>query len=273
MSVNYIVKEHISIKEYQDDCIVSSIVDTLVDIGREMLYDRAVIDKLSLTVNGKSYLYNGREITHEFHEIIRVINGVADLELTLAYDGGCYDFPIYESVKEAIEFDPNSADHIFYSLYNKADCEPGGGIISALGKKNGVLYNGVVEPKRYEELQNGEWESADTVIAFEEEISDSFDLETIKLCASELSDMQADIQFNITDTTVLLYVNSIVLNSVEKVKQFIEICNKLNRATDGSCGFIAEFADISGDDARTMIIDINDNGEFFAKVAQTEAVK
>lgn len=273
MSVYYNVKEHLSIRNYQDEFVLSTVVDTLVNIANAMLYDRARINNLSLFVDGKSYSYAGSEIAHDFHEIIRAVsNQITNLEIVLDYSGVCYGFPIVESVTSAFENNTESADHIFYCLYNQADCESGIGVLSAFGKKNGNFYNGVVEPQLSTGLWDGEWESADTVIAFEEDVTDNIDLEQIKLCVTKLSNMNADIQFEINDTVALLYVNYVMLNSKEKIQSFVEICKTLDSATNGTCGFIAEFVDMSGDDVRTMIIDINDNEKVGIKISQIENI-
>ena len=55
MSVYYNVKEHISTNNFQDETITSAIIDTIVSIGREMRYDRAIIRELSLQANGNVF--------------------------------------------------------------------------------------------------------------------------------------------------------------------------------------------------------------------------
>ena len=115
MSVYYTVKEHISIKNSKNDLVISSIIDTIASIGKQMLYDRAEIRQLSLEADGKAYSFVGREITHELHEILRAISNATALELALEYDSVNCDFPLAQCVEEAIEADSSLADDLFYS--------------------------------------------------------------------------------------------------------------------------------------------------------------
>jgi hypothetical protein len=52
------------------------------------------------------------------------------------------------------------------------------------------------------------------------------------------------------------------INTTEKFERFIELCIELGRITNGQCGFMLEFVDASGSDARIMQIDLGDNGEY-----------
>jgi hypothetical protein len=131
MSVYYNVKEHISIKNSKNEYIAFGIIDTIASIGKQMLCDRAEIRQLSLSADGKAYSFAGREITSELHEILRAISHATALELTLEYDSVNCDFPLAECVEEAFEAAPALADEVFYSLYNKADCQSGVGVLAA----------------------------------------------------------------------------------------------------------------------------------------------
>jgi len=268
MSVYYTVKERISIKNSKNEYIAFGIIDTIASIGKQMMCDRAEIRQLSLSADGKAYSFAGHEVTHDLHEILRAISNATALELTLEYDSVNCDFPLAECVEEAFEANPALADEVFYSLYNKADCEPGVGVLVAYGKKNGTIYNGAIVPKACATTPAGNWESADSVVAFEDDITAKTDVDGIKKCAADLTAIGADVQLEVTEKEVSLFVNGITLDSVEKTETFIKTCCALYQATDGDCSFMAEFVDPSADEARVMVIDFDENGEHTVKLAQ-----
>mgnify|MGYP003319182322 CR=1 FL=1 len=64
MSIVYTIKEHISSTFDKTPSIRLGIVNTLISIGSEMLLGRAHVLELSLTSNGKTYTFSGKEINH-----------------------------------------------------------------------------------------------------------------------------------------------------------------------------------------------------------------
>lgn len=268
MSVYYNVKEHISTNNFQDETITSAIIDTLVSIGREMLYDRAIIRDLSLHVDGRNYFFEGKEITPEFHKIIRAIESATTMDLVMSYDSVNCEFSIAEIVSETFKEGPRYANNLFYSQYNKADCNSGVGLLSAYGEKNGKFYCGPVE------LQNslfveGEWYNEDNLITFEGEIKDVLNLEDLKKCVAELSALGADVDFRVDKEEISLFVNNMTIKTSDTFNCFIKFCLELKRVTAGTCGFMLEFVDTSDAEARIMQIDLNDNGGYSVWMAKT----
>lgn len=261
MSVYYNVKEHISTNNFQDETITSAIIDTLVSIGREMLYDRAIIRELSLQANGNEYFFKGSEITPKLHEIIRVINSATTMDLVMSYDSVNCEFPIAEVVSETFKEGPRYANDLFYSLYNKADCNSGVGLLSAYGEKNGKFYCGPVELHN-SLLVEGEWYNEDNLITFEGEIKDVLNLEDLKKCVAELSALGADVDFKVDAEEISLFVNNMTIKAIDTFDCFVKLCLELDRVTDGKCGFMLEFVDISDTDTRVLLIDLDDNGAY-----------
>jgi hypothetical protein len=105
-------------------------------------------------------------------------------------------------------------------------------------------------------------------VAFEDDITAKTDVDGIKKCAADLIAIGADVQHEVTEKEVSLYVNNITLDSVEKTETFIKTCCALYQATDGNCSFMVEFVDLSADAARVMVIDFDENGEHTVKLAQ-----
>lgn len=261
MSVYYNVKEHISTNNFQNETITSAIIDTLVAVGKEMLYDRAIIRELSLQANGNEYFFKGSEITPKFHEIIRVINSATTMDLVMSYDSVNSEFPIAKKVSEIFKKGPYYANNLFYSLYNKADCNAGAGLLFAYGEKNGNFYHGpiILKPSSF---ADGEWYNEDTLVTFEADIDDALNLENLKNCVDDLSAIGADVDLRVGEKDVSLFVNNITIKSTEEFERFVKLCIELDRATDGKCGFMLEFVDTSRTDARVLQIELGDNGTY-----------
>ena len=261
MSVYYNVKEHISTNNFQDETITSAIIDTLVSIGREMLYDRAIIRELSLQANGNEYFFKGSEITPKLHEIIRVITSATTMDLVMSYDSVNSEFPIAKNVSEIFKKGPCYANNLFYSLYNKADCNSGVGLLSAYGEKNGKFYCGTVEPKNSSFVE-GEWYNEDTLIAFESSVKDILNLVELKKCVEELDKLGADIDFRTDSEEISLFVNNMTIKNTDTFDCFVRLCLELDRVTDGKCEFMLEFIDTNDVDARIMQIELGDRGAY-----------
>ena len=271
MSVYYEVKEHIILKNVDSekcDCnnVKYDIIETIAQIGYSMLWNHGVVWNLALNADGTNYSFKGREITPELHGILRAIGDAKDIELVLEYDGYNVDFPMLEGVEDMLNEYPEAAENLFYSMYNKADCSNGAGVLVAYGKKDGVLYSGIVEPKEVSAAEDGEWVSEDTVVVFDDEITEEMDVEKIKKCAAAFADMGADVDYEKDE--ISFYVNYIKLSSVAEVEKFIKIYNELSDATCGRCGYIAEFADKSADEVRIMTIDFNADSTVTIKIAK-----
>jgi hypothetical protein len=201
--------------------------------------------------------FNGKEITPELHEITRAIANASEIDMVIDYDGYNFDFTFMESIRKTLEEMPELTNDVIYSNYNKADCNPGAGCLSAFGAKDVVVYSGSIDSDSIVGHMDGEWVSEDTAVVFNDDVTEDMDIEGIKKCARDFADMGADIDFD--DETLELYVNYITLRSADDIKQFIDIYNALDRATCGKCGYIAEFADKTQADARVLVIEFEDN--------------
>ena len=261
MSVYYNVKEHISTNNFQNETITSAIIDTLVAVGKEMLYDRAIIRELSLQANGNEYFFKGSKITPEFHKIISVISSATTMDLVMSYGSVNCEFPVADNVSAIFRKGPQYANNLFYSLYNEADCNSGAGLLSAYGEKNGKFHFGHIE-LRPGSFVAGEWYNEDTLATFEADLDDDLNLENLKNCVDALSAIGADVDFRVGEKDVSLFVNNITIKTAEEFERFVKLCIELDRATDGKCGFMLEFVDTSRTDARVLQIELGDNGTY-----------
>ena len=258
MSVYYNVKEHISINNFQDEEVISSIIETIESVAQMMLYDRAKINSLSLCANGGRHFFEGREITPKLHEIIRAIGEATTMDLVMSYDSVNCEFPISKVVSKKFRTNSEHVGKLFYSLYNKADCNSGVGLLSAYGEKNGLFYHGPIEPKISSFVER-EWYNEDTLATFEADLDGTFNLESLENCVNGLVAAGADVDFRVGEKEVSLFINNMMIKTTEEFEHFAELCIDLNRITEGKCGFMLEFVDTSGADARITQIDLDDN--------------
>ena len=259
MSVYYYVKEHISTNNFQDEALTSAIIETITSITQMMLYDRAKIGSLSLRANEKNYFFEGLEITPKLHEIIRAIKSATAMDLVMSYDSVNCEFPIAKIVSEMFREGPRYANNLFYSLYNKADCNSGVGLLSAYGEKNGKFYFGTVESQNSSFVE-GEWYNEDTLIAFESSANDILNLVELKKCVEELAKLGADVDFRTDSEEISLFVNNMTIKTMDTFDCFVKLCLELDRITDGTCDFMLEFVDTSDAEARIMQINLDGNG-------------
>lgn len=271
MSVYYEVKEHIILKNVENNRCVGynlkyDIIEAIAQIGYSMIWENCMVWNLTLKADGKEYFFKGKEVTPELHTIVNAISESKDIDLLLEYDGVNVEFPILEGVEDMLNLCPEVAENLFYSLYNKADCENGAGILAAYGKKDGVLYSGVIKPTEVAVAEDGEWISEDTVVIFDNDVTEDMDVEKIKKCVADFVEMGADVDYN--ESEISLYVNYIKLASAKDVEKFIAIYNELSSATCGRCGYIAEFSDRSADEVRIMKIDFNADDTTTIRIAK-----
>lgn len=266
MSVYYNVKEHIFTSNFQDEAITSAIIDTLVAVGKEMLYGRATIGELSLHVNGNEYFFEGEEITPKFHEIVRAIESATTMDLVMSYDSVNCEFPIAEIVSETFKKGPQYANNLFYSLYNNADCNSGAGLLSAYGEKDGKFYCGPVEPKKSSFVE-GAWYNEDSLVAFEGSVADVLNFEDLKKCVEELSALGADVDFRVNKEEISLFVNSMTIKTADTFACFMDLCKDIDRLTNGNSSFMLEFVDTTDADARVMMIELANSGEYVVSLA------
>lgn len=258
MSVYYDVREHVVLKNKAAENLCFDVAENIVQICYRMLWDRAAIWKLELTADGKEYSFKGREITPDLHEIIRAIANASEIDMVIDYDGFNFDFELMESVEKTLKDIPELASDIIYSVYNKADCELGAGYLSAFGSKDVVVYSGSIDSESVVAHLDGEWVSEDTSVVFDADVTEDMDVEAIKTCAHDFADLGVDVDFD--EEKLILYVNYIVLRSVDDIKRFIDIYNALDKATCSKCGYMAEFADKTQAEVRVMKIDFDEQG-------------
>ena len=70
------------------------------------------------------------------------------------------------------------------------------------------------------------------------------------------------------DNSIGFYLNNPRLKSAEEFHKLVRLFTELNDLANGECGYIFEFADLSGADARLVKIDFDENGKIKIKMAE-----
>ena len=267
MSIYYTVKEHFSIKNtagFSD--IIDLIADHFSQIGERLPSKNSFVIEFKLIADNKAYSFNDKEL-------LNTLKKAKSIDYTMHYEYRNDDcdnvgpFEICDFIESKLENDETATENVFFSMYNSADCEPGAGVLCAFGIKNGVLYNGVLQPAPSELPENGAWITPDTCVVFDDALTESMNPEQIKECAEAFSEMgdHTDVDFRNNPNGISLFVNYLELQSKKDFESFIEISKKLLSATDGKAGVSGEFVDLDSEDAKILVIDFEESGSYSVK--------
>lgn len=269
MSVYYDIREHIIINstaEQEESLAVYS--HRLARIGALMLEDCAKFRKLVVITDGKKRDFSGNTMTKKFHDIIRAINRADSVEIIADY--GYHRYGLSAICPEALDFTDHldnlikecgveCLDGLFYSIYNNADCSDDAGAIVAYGKKNGTLFTGTVEGKTVDALPDGVWYSPQTAVVYEEESENAEEIEAI---CREMTKFSSYDVLEAENNEVMFYLNNLELHNNDELVEFIGLCNKLLKATDGEAIADINLADLKNDDGRIAEVTYNDDGSY-----------
>ena len=269
MSIYYDIKEHIIIKNTADQEESLSVYShRLARIGGLMLEDCAEFRKLIVISDGKKREFSGNTITKKFHDIMRAINRADSVEIIADY--GYHRYGLSAICPEALDFTDHldnlikecgveCLDGLFYSIYNNADCSDDAGAIVAYGKKNGTLFTGTVEGKTVDALPDGVWYSPQTAVVYEEESENAEEIEAI---CREMTKFSSYDVLEAENNEFMFYLNNLELHNNDELVEFIGLCNKLLKATDGEAIADINLADLKGDDGRIAEVAYNDDGTY-----------
>ena len=271
MSIYYDVKEHIIIKNTaEQDYSLSVYSHRLARIGALMLEDCAKFIKLVVITDGKKREFSGNTMTKKFHDIMRAISNADSVEIIADY--GYYRYGLSAICPEVLdfadyldstikEFGVEGLDGLFYSIYNNADCSDDAGAIVAYGKKNGTLYTGAVEGKTVDALPDGVWYSPQTAVVYDPMEDGLKNIEEIEPICREMTKFSSYDELEIDEDGILFYLNNLELHNNNELNEFVGLCRKLLKATDGEA-YASELGltDLDSDDGRIITIKINDDG-------------
>ena len=271
MSIYYDIKEHIIIKNTADQEESLSVYShRLARIGGLMLEDCAEFRKLIVISDGKKREFSGNSITKKFHDIMRAINRADSVEIIADYS--YHRYGLSAICPEALDYTDyldgvikecgvEGLNGLFYSIYNNADCSDDAGAIVAYGEKNGTLYIGAVEGKTVDALPEGVWYSPQTAVIYDPMEDGLMNIEEIEPICREMTKFSSYDELEVDEDGILFYLNNLELKNNSELTEFIGLCKKLLKATDGeACASELGLTDLKSDDGRIVTVKINDDG-------------
>ena len=265
MSIYYDIKEHLIIKNTEEHNFSMGVYShRLVRIGALVLEDCARFHKLLVITDGKTSEFSGDTITEEFHNIIRKINSAVSVEIFADY--GYFKYGMSATAPDALDMayhlseqfkedGAESLNGLFYSIYGNADCDNNAGAIIAYGEKDGHLYTGNVENRIIETLPDGVWYSPQTAVVYDEDNVENIE-EIASICEAMTKFGTYD-ELDSYETGISFYLNNLELRNNDELNEFIDLCKKLTKATDGEC-WANEFGLTY--DGRIAYVKINEDG-------------
>ncbi len=271
MSIYYDIKEHLIINNTaEQDYSLSVYSHRLARIGALMLEDNARFTKLVVITDGKKREFSGDTMTKKFHDIMRAINRADSVEIIADYGyhryglsaicPGALDYTDYlDSVIK--ECGVEGLYGLFYSIYNNADCSDDAGAIVAYGEKNGTLYTGKVEGKTVDALPDGVWYSPQTAVIYDPMEDGLKNIEEIEPICREMTKFSSYDELSVDEEGISFYLNNLELKNNSELTEFIDLCRKLLKATNGEA-YASELGltDLNSDDGRIVTVKINDDG-------------
>ena len=293
MSIYYDVKETLSMRKITEKNAFTKELTRmhLAWLGWKLLSDSAYVNKLSLLCGEKKLVFSGEVITSDFHEIIRALDDadsfelIADyrytsvgteLEVALSRYTGlgtkldvamsyCDSFAISSYLEQA---EKDEVQHIFYTMYNSADCGEGAGTLSAYGEKNGRVYNGIVEDRVISEFpQTGNWYAPKETVICEPESTEGLDVNAIAKVIEELSTLSEGDHITVSEAEIAYYMNNFQPKTADDLKKFAYLAGKLKELANGECFTDAELIDLDDPHGRILKFDIQNSEEFTITLA------
>jgi hypothetical protein len=290
MSSYYDIKEHLIVKDRQPSEFITP-KDDIVDImhyqlsllGALMLQEIAYVDELTLNADGKTYAFSGRDVTPEFGELMRALNTARNLELTMHYDFTTYGMNgVSQSAGPRTmmqwfdELKDEEMDGIFYCAWCKVDCNGDAGNLYAYGNHDGTFHRGEITAKSVSAYPVGKWYADTDVVVDMDGLSPEQVQRIIAICRelNQLTEFPEDGQqlsiscipmsygnpIDFSEDGVSYYMNDACLKTPEDIARLLSLYAELSEVTDGGCGCIGEYVDLSTPNARLMHIDHNAEG-------------
>ena len=269
MSVYYDIREHIIIKDTNEHMeLADMFIYRIACLGRSLLLDSGKIIQLTVVTDGEKSEFSGDTLNEKFHSIIRAMRSAESLEIIADY--GYYHYTtdvqgadvldIADFLDERIAEDGEDyLDGVFYSMYNNADCSSDAGAVVAYGKKNGAVYKGTIEKKTVNSLPNGVWYSPQTAVVYEEESENAEEIEAI---CREMTKFSSYDVLEVENNEFMFYLNNLELRNNDELVEFIGLCNKLLKATDGEAIADINLVDLKNDDCRIAEVAYKDDGTY-----------
>ncbi len=275
MSVSFDIKEHLQVRKKDADDIstpLSIMRGQLTALAALMLIDRAEIGELKMTADGVDYSFSGNHPSLKFKKLFSVMADAKDVDLSVRYSYSSSvswqmyqmvgPFPLMEYMNHPDEGEKESLSDVFYSAWYCADgsCP---GELAAYGTRNGKTYSGAVDLEQVSSIPGGEWDELTMPMLIEANNSlDAASDPKLGEVLRDLAGMGHDTDLFYYNNCFNLYLNNLDISSDEKTARLTELTHQLVSLAPEDAGvrICGAFVDLSGDDARMLTIDYNENG-------------
>lgn len=285
MSIHYDFKETIRIedteKSYEVFCVF---VNHLLKLGAEIIDDNVRIHKIKIIADENKKEFSGETITEDYQELVRAVKEATSIEAVLDYDywqkGGftiangkiIWDesADLFDMAEYISKLDNEQRDGLFYSLYNYADCSETSGQLSAYGEKNGKMYNGIVKADTISTLPNGVWYSHPTAIVYD--VEDVENIEEVESICDAMTKFSSYDELSVNGNEISFYLNNLELKNDAELVEFVGLCQKLIKATNGEYYGADELnlTDLASDDGRIVNIKIDADSGYEIYIQTTD---
>lgn len=237
------------------------------------------VQKFHIELDGETVVKTGDELSTMTGDIQRAISGISDakqinIDITYNYTWRLSDdhlaigpFVLVDYLQECDDAVFNSLDYVMYNFSDSSGANTG--LLVAYGKRNNLVFRGIVEPSRTQGLPRfGKWLAPMTVLMIDEaEVPECSSARVRQICAS-LMDMSDSDDFFLEDNRLTYYMNNAFLETGAQLKEFVtcvsDLLSLLHTPTaDSTCalGVNAGFIDISSTGPNILHINIDAKGE------------
>ena len=286
MSVFYEMKEHLVVRSRTEEAIndledvrniaVGNLQTRMAALGALMLLDEACVFDLTLAADEKTYTFSGLAPNQDLKRVMAVMEAAKNLEVVFHYEfvwrafNNLCEMAMPFSMADVFkEFSEKEMGDVFYSLWSKADCAEGEGILTAYGTKDGKYYAGPVEFVEATTLPDGTWNAdTDAVITIEGHVEE----ETVKKVLPIVHRLRnlAEISDDEEPAYREFYLNNLCLKGPEDIQTLLQAYRELCEIPNVQCNLIGEYVDTTGADVQRMYIDLDENGELKITVAKIQ---
>lgn len=279
MSVYYEVKEYLEVQEITEENreILDFTKEHLAWLGWKMLTNSAKVINITFLCGEKKVIFSGDTMNADFHNMIRTLEEKRSFQLTMeyqycwrasdpemSYDHLAISFYLDEAQEE-------EAKHIFYTMYNNADCGDGAGILSAYGERNGHTYKGIVQDKPISDFpDSGNWYAPREVVIYQPETLEGVDMVAVREIVKQLETLSEDDNLTDTETEFSYCMNHFQARSVEDFQKFVRLASGLIELTDDQCCVTPELVDWNDPYGRILKIDVKQGGEYAITMVSVE---
>lgn len=275
MSVFYEVNEHLKVEDTRNHPVLLEIAASQLGLlGAGILQDLAGIKRMTLIADGREYRFSGKQMTQEYHELIRALSNAEQVELFASwyYWGwdhvSCDIFAIANFLEEAAEEAPAELEGMFYSLHYGVDSVSGVGTLVAYGEKGGQKYNGAVDFADVSQIPDGIWTTSDTALCYDgEDLQEQKANAIMEVCKKLCQFSEAD-TLEQDEGSISFFLNNLQIHNERELKEFLRLFVELNELTDGECSLLGELVDCSGPDVKVLHFDVDADGNPILELAQ-----